>query len=124
MRFPALLLLRCAVLPALAGLGAGAWAADCVAQHGGDLLLTASDHCLGQVRRDPALRRQLVQAVDLGAAAVPSGHTTTAAAGGPARANLTHPLARLSQLNAQSRYLWSLGNPAPTYYGQTQAVVR
>lgn len=123
MRFPAQFVLRCALLPALAGPGAGAWAADCVAQHGGDLVLTASDHCLGQVRRDPALRRQLVQAVDFGAGAVPPGHGA-GAAHGPARANLTHPLARLSQLNAQSRYLWSLGNPAPTYYGQTQAVLR
>lgn len=116
---------RAALTAAVLGLGpaTGAWAADCMGMRGGELVLSASDRCLSQMRRDPALRRQVVQVIDVNAAG-----GSTAAAGGPSAsrntgsgANLGHPLARLSQLNAQSRYLWSLGNPAPTYYGQTQS---
>lgn len=123
--FLPLLLLQHAPLAALLCLGpAGAWAADCVGMRGGELVLSASDQCRGQMRRDPALRRQMVQAIDVNAAgggtAAPSRPEADRSAAA-SRANLGHPLARLSQLNAQSRYLWSLGNPAPTYYGQTQA---
>jgi hypothetical protein len=120
------LLQRAPLAAALLGLGpAGSWAADCVGMRGGELVLSASDQCRGQMRRDPALRRQMVQAIDVNAAgggtpAAPSRPEAGRGAAG-SRANLGHPLARLSQLNAQSRYLWSLGNPAPTYYGQTQA---
>jgi hypothetical protein len=125
MGFPAVpFLLRRIAWSGLAtlGLAQGAWAADCVGMRGGELLLTASSHCVGQMRGDPALRRQMVQALDGGAvlparpAAADRGHVATRAS----QANLAHPLARLSQLNAQSRYLWSLGNPAPTYYGQAR----
>lgn len=120
-----LLLQRAPLAAALLGLHpAGAWAADCMGMRGGELVLSASDQCLGQMRRDPAVRRQMVQVIDVNAAGVGTAAPARTEAGrhaaGP-RANLAHPLARLSQLNAQSRYLWSLGNPAPTYYGQTQA---
>jgi hypothetical protein len=96
--------------------------AGCAEMHGGELVLRSSEACLAQMRRDPALRQQLARTIG-GQVAVPA---TPAAAGRPAtperagrgNAGLGHPLARLSMLNAQSRYLWSLGNPAPTYYGQ------
>ena len=125
MGFPALpSLLRSTAWSGLAALGLahGAWAADCVGMRGGELLLTASSHCVGQMRHDPAVRRQMVQALDGGAAvpAQPAAAGRSPDAGRASRANLAHPLARLSQLNAQSRYLWSLGNQAPTYYGQTR----
>ncbi|MGM9487429.1 hypothetical protein [Ideonella sp. YS5] len=99
---------------------AGTWAAECAQMRGGELLLRSSDACLAQMRRDPAMRQQVARTIE--------GQVLTVAAAGPAspspRASrsspgLGHPLARLSMLNAQSRYLWSLGNPAPTYYGQT-----
>jgi hypothetical protein len=119
------LLQRAPLAAALLGLGpAGAWATDCMGMRGGELVLSASDQCLGQMRRDPALRRQMVQVIDVNAAGGGTAAPSRPEAGrgaAAARANLGHPLARLSQLNAQSRYLWSLGNPAPTYYGQTQA---
>ncbi|MFZ5547766.1 MAG: hypothetical protein ACOZJX_03655 [Pseudomonadota bacterium] len=102
---------------------AGAEAADCLGMRGGELVLSASDRCLGQMRRDPALRRQVVQVIGVGTAAgtAPAAAATAGRSNAGSRANLAHPLARFSHLNAQSRYLWSLGNPAPTYYGQTQA---
>ena len=123
---PLSLLQRAPLAAALLCLGpAGAWAADCVGMRGGELVLSASDQCLGQMRRDPALRRQMVQVIDANAAggggSVAAGRPDAGRAAAGSRANLAHPLARLSQLNAQSRYLWSLGNPAPTYYGQTQS---
>lgn len=102
---------------------AGAWAAGCAEMRGGELVLRSSEACLAQMRRDPAMRQQLARTIG-GQVAAPA---RTAAASRPAtperadRSNpgLGHPLARLSMLNAQSRYLWSLGNQAPTYYGQT-----
>jgi hypothetical protein len=109
------------------GASAGAVAADCVSTRGGDIVLNASDSCREQIRRDPVVRRSVVRTIDqqiggISVAAAPvtasTGSAASARSGHPA-AGLTHPLARLSLLNAQSRYLWSLGNPAPTYYGQT-----
>lgn len=118
----------------LGGIGASApaLAADCVNLRDGELVLNASDACQAQIRQDPALRRQVVQSIDrrlvvasagVGSAGVATappddGRDTTRSAH-PAR-GLGHPLARMSMLNSQSRYLWSLGNPAPAYYGQTR----
>ena len=97
---------------------------------GGDLLVSASDGCVAQMRQSASVRRQVVQQIGGGVHA----SSTVAAPAPPApssraperarRHGLDHPLARLSTLNAQSRYLWSLGNPAPTYYGQTQTQPR
>lgn len=120
---------RATLVAAVLALGpvAGAGAADCVGMRGGELVLSASDRCLGQMRRDPALRRQVVQVIGVGTAvgtapaAAPVAAATAGRSHAGSRANLAHPLARFSHLNAQSRYLWSLSNPAPTYYGQTQA---
>lgn len=113
----------------LGGVGASApaLAADCVALRGGDLVLNASDACRAQIRQDPALRRQVVQSIDRRLVVAGAGAATATSGAGrdatrsthPAR-GLGHPLARMSMLNSQSRYLWSLGNPAPTYYGQTR----
>jgi len=96
------------------------WAGGCAEMRGGELLLRSSDACLAQMRSDPAMRRQVARTIEGQVIAV-------AAAGSPGpsqRASRSspgpgHPLARLSMLNSQSRYLWALGNPAPTYYGQT-----
>ncbi len=115
----------------LAGACAGAVAGECVDLRGGELVFRASEACKAQIRRDPALRRAVVETIDRHlVAAGPAPGAAPAAPAAPAREagrpgarshGLTHPLARLSALNAQSRYLGSLGNPAPTYYGQTAA---
>jgi hypothetical protein len=102
---------------------ASAWAAGCAEMRGGELVLRSSDACLAQMRRDPAVRQQVARTIEgQGVMVADAGPTARPAA--PERASrnnpsLSHPLARLSMLNAQSRYLWSLGNPAPVYYGQT-----
>jgi hypothetical protein len=111
------------------GVSASALAADCVNLRGGDLVLNASDACRAQIRQDPALRRQVVQTIG-SQRVVASAGTVPSVAPGPGRdagersshpaRGLGHPLARMSMLNSQSRYLWSLGNPAPAYYGQTR----
>jgi len=113
---------------------AGAVAAGCVDLRGGELVISASDRCVAQMRRDPAVRQQVVQRIgsQVGAQGFASPVVASAAAPAPTAnpkaplaasrsRGLDHPLARLSMLNSQSRYLWSLGNPAPVYYGQTQA---
>jgi hypothetical protein len=103
----------------------GAWAAGCAEMRGGELLLRSSDSCLAQMRRDPAMRQQVARTIEAQAITVAYTGTGTSGPAAPperqARSSpgLGHPLARLSMLNAQSRYLWSLGNPAPVYYGQT-----
>jgi hypothetical protein len=99
---------------------------------GGEMVISASDGCVAQMRRDPAVRQQVARRI--GSQVVGSPVVATAAAPVPTATQptqptaprgrsrgLDHPLARLSMLNSQSRYLWSLGNPAPTYYGQTQS---
>lgn len=110
------LLLGCATL---LGLG-GAHAGECVAARDGGLVISASSHCVAQMRSNPQVRRSMARAFDPGAAAPAlqavepqrAGHTTSR------RGNaLAHPLARLSQLQAQSRYLDSLSR-GPSYYGQ------
>ncbi|HJV72019.1 hypothetical protein [Ideonella sp.] len=111
------------------GASAAAQAGECVNLRGGDLVLNASDACRAQIRRDPALRRRVVQTID-SQVVVASADTVPGASPGPGRdaserpaqpsRGLGHPLARMSMLNSQSRYLWSLGNPAPAYYGQTR----
>jgi hypothetical protein len=102
-----------------------AQAGDCVNMRGGDLLVSASPGCAARLRRDPVMREQVTQRIG-----GLTGRAAVFAAPPPMRAplaqrerhhGLDHPLARLSMLNAQSRYLWSLGNPSPTYYGQTPA---
>ncbi|WP_374563818.1 hypothetical protein [Ideonella sp.] len=109
----------------------GAKAAGCMNMRGGELVISASDDCVAQMRRDPATRQQVARHISrqVGGQAA-NGPVVAAAApvATPAPADprshgrgLDHPLARLSMLNSQSRYLWSLGNPAPVYYGQTQA---
>jgi hypothetical protein len=100
-----------------------AWAAGCAEMRGGELVLRSSDACLAQMRRDPAVRQQVARTIEAQVVTVADAGTATRQAA-PERASrsnsgLSHPLARLSMLNAQSRYLWSLGNPAPVYYGQT-----
>jgi len=114
----------------LGGVGASgsASAGECVSVRGGDLVLSASDACRAQIRHDPALRRQLVQTIDRQLVVASAGAVRTAAPGRDATARparpdhsargLGHPLARMSMLNSQSRYLWSLGNSG-SYYGQT-----
>lgn len=113
-----------AVAAVLAVAMAPAWAgADCVSMDAGELRLSNAGGCPAQLRSDPAVRRAAVRHIHAGLAGGPV--TLAPATGAGQRASrpdnhgLGHPLARLSALNAQSRYLWSLGNPAPTYYGQT-----
>jgi hypothetical protein len=104
----------------LLGACAGAVAGECVDLRGGELVFRASEACRAQIRRDPALRRMLVETIDHHlVAAGPTGAPAAAGRTGARGHGLTHPLARLSSINAQSRYLASLSNPAPTYYGQT-----
>jgi hypothetical protein len=104
---------------------AGAWAAGCAEMRGGELLLRSSEACLAQLRRDPAMRQQVTRTIEgqvitvAYAGAGPSRPATAPERQARSSPGLGHPLARLSMLNAQSRYLWSLGNPAPVYYGQT-----
>ena len=108
---------------------AGAKAAGCMAMRGGELVISASEGCVAQMRRDPAVRQQAARHISsqLGGASAAPAPVARTAADAPRNATrgrshgLDHPLARLSMLNSQSRYLWSLGNPAPVYYGQTQA---
>lgn len=115
---------------------AGASAAGCVDLRGGELVISASDGCVAQMRRDPAVRQQIAQRIGSQVGAHGAGLPVVATAAAPApTANppaqptamrgrsrgLDHPLARMSMLNSQSRYLWSLGNAAPSYYGQTQS---
>ncbi len=100
---------------------------------GGELVISASAGCVAQMRRDPAVRQQVAQRIGrqvgaqgggapvMATAATPVPTAKPPATAGGRSRGLDHPLARLSMLNSQSRYLWSLGNPAPTYYGQTQA---
>lgn len=110
----------------------GAKAAGCMSMRGGEMVISASEDCLAQMQRDPTTRQQVARRISAqvgsgvivapAPAPAPSatpGEPRSKARGG--RQGLDHPLARLSMLNAQSRYLWSLGNPAPVYYGQTQA---
>ncbi len=105
---------------------APAWAgAECVSMDAGELRLSNAGGCPAQLRSDPAVRRAAVRHIHAGLAGGPvvlaSATTATGAgprAGRPDNHGLGHPLARLSALNAQSRYLWALSNPAPTYYGQ------
>lgn len=114
---------------ALAGLALAAAApgvlaqapAACAGLRGGDLVISASPACLGRLQGDTGLKRQVAATIqaEVGTAASHGGQAAGAARDTGGRHGLTHPLARLSALNAQSRYLWSLGNPAPTYYGQT-----
>jgi hypothetical protein len=111
-----------AIAPARAG--------GCVDLRGGDLLLNASQHCVTQLRRDPTVREQVTQRIggEVGrvsvAQAAPSPPTAARSTERGRSHGLDHPLARISMLNSQSRYLWSLGNPSPTYYGQTQIQAR
>ena len=115
---------------------AGAKAAGCVDMRGGELVISASDRCVAQMRRDPAVRRQVAQRIGSQVGGQGGGSPVVATVAAPAPAanpptqpaavqsrsrGLDHPLARMSMLNSQSRYLWSLGNPAPVYYGQTQS---
>jgi len=95
--------------------------AACAGLRGGDLVISASPACLGRLQGDTGLKRQVAATIqaEVGTAASPGGQAAGTARDTGGRHGLTHPLARLSALNAQSRYLWSLGNPAPTYYGQT-----
>jgi hypothetical protein len=128
-RLPAWLACRrlLAALGLIGGVSASgaAEAAECVGLRGGELVLNASDTCQAQLKRDPALRRAVVRTIDQqqlagDAALAPAvAIRQTAQPGARAVHGLTHPLARLTALNAQSRYLWALGNPAPAYYGQT-----
>lgn len=112
---------------ALAVAAVPVWAgAECVSMDAGELRLTNASGCPAQLRNDPAVRRAAVRHIHAGLSGSPVVMAAaTGAAGVPhhsGRADthgLAHPLARLSALNAQSRYLWSLSNPAPTYYGQT-----
>lgn len=109
---------------------APARAGGCVDMRGGELLLSASDSCVAQMRGSASVRREVAQQIGSG---VNASSTVVAA---PPRApssrppersrshGLDHPLARMSMLQAQSRYLWSLSNPAPVYYGQTQTQAR
>jgi hypothetical protein len=103
----------------------GAWAAGCAEMRGGELLLRSSDACLAKMRRDPAVRLQVARTIETHVVTVAhAGTATPVPAARPERpprnsSGLGHPLARLSMLNTQSQYLWSLGNPAPSYYGQT-----
>jgi hypothetical protein len=118
----------------LSALAPAAAAAGCVDLRGGELVISASDGCVAQMRRDPAVRRQVAQRIGSQVGTQSGGSPVVAPAAAPAPTapqalaasrsrsrGLDHPLARLSMLNSQSRYLWSLGNPAPVYYGQTQA---
>lgn len=103
---------------------ADAGAADCAQMQGGELILRSSQACLAQMRKDPAVRQQVArtiagQGVTVADAGPPAAQPAREQRPGRGNAGLGHPLARLSMLNAQSRYLWSLGNPAPVYYGQT-----
>ena len=103
---------------------ADASAAGCAQMQGGDLVLRSSEACLAQMRRDPAVRQQVARTIAAQVVTGSEARTGAAQAApdqrpGRGNAGLSHPLARLSMLNAQSRYLWSLGNPAPVYYGQT-----
>jgi len=94
---------------------------------GGDLLLSASQDCVAQMRQSPDVRHQVAQQIGSGVAASSTTAATPAPAARPERSRthgLDHPLARLSMLQAQSRYLWSLGNPSPTYYGQQTTQTR
>lgn len=95
--------------------------AACAGLRGGDLVISASPACVGRLQGDSGLKRQVAATIqaEVGTVASPGGQAAGAARDTGGRHGLTHPLARLSALNAQSRYLWSLGNPAPTYYGQT-----
>lgn len=100
--------------------------AGCVDVREGEMLLSASAGCVAQLRQDPAVRQQVARRIGSQLGRVPLGVVQAQTGGGRETARghqqgLSHPLARLSMLNAQSRYLWSLSNPAPTYYGQTQA---
>lgn len=109
---------------------APAQAAGCVDMRGGDLLLSASDSCVAQMRRSASVRRQVAQQIGSGVGASSTAVTAPPPAPSsraPERSRshgLDHPLARMSMLQSQSRYLWSLGNPAPVYYGQTQTQAR
>lgn len=91
------------------------------------MLVSASEGCVTQMRQSAQVRRQVAQQIGSGVAQ----SSSTSAASRPERPERTrthgldHPLARLSMLNSQSRYLWSMSQPsAPTYYGQTQTLAR
>lgn len=111
----------------LAAAVAPAWAgAECVSMDAGELRLSNASGCPAQLRNDPVVRRVAVRHIHAGLAGVPEVLASATATPGVGQRTgrgdthgLAHPLARLSALNAQSRYLWSLSNPAPTYYGQT-----
>lgn len=117
------------LLAALAAAAAPAWAAtECVSMDSGELRLSNASGCSAQLRHDPAVRRAAVRHIHAGLDGAPAALAPARTADGagqrsgrPDPHGLGHPLARLSALNSQSRYLWSLGNPAPTYYGQTAA---
>ena len=102
---------------------ADAWAAGCAQMQGGELVLRSSDACVAQMRRDPAVRQQVARTIESQVVTVadagPAARQAAPERAGRNSSGLSHPLARLSMLNSQSRYLWSLGNPAPVYYGQT-----
>ena len=111
------LLLCCATF---LGLG-GAHAGECVAARDDGLVISASSHCVAQMRGNPQLRRSMVRVFDQRAASPPRradepqhAERSTASRRGNA---LAHPLSRLSQLQSQSRYLDSLSR-GPSYYGQ------
>ncbi|WP_374675737.1 hypothetical protein [Ideonella sp.] len=96
--------------------------AACAGLRGGELVISASPACVGRLQGDAGLKRQVastIQAEAGGGAVVGAAAANGRPAAGARPHGLTHPLARLSSLNAQSRYLWSLANPAPSYYGQT-----
>ena len=111
------LLLVCAASLGLCGAHAG----ECVAARDDGLVLSASSHCVAQMRANPQMRRSMVRAFDPRAAAAPQPAAEAQRAERAATSrhgnSLAHPLARLSQLQAQSRYLDSLSR-GPSYYGQ------
>jgi hypothetical protein len=110
------------VCAAQSGVGA-ALAAECVVARDDGLVMSASSHCVAQMRGNPQVRRSMVRVFDQRAAASALHAVDPPHAAGPERSSvrggnaLAHPLARLSQLQAQSRYLDSLSR-GPTYYGQ------
>ena len=99
-------------------------AASCVDVRGADMLVSASEGCVAQMRQSAEVRRQVARQINSGVVQSASA-ARTALPSRPERSRthgLDHPLARLSTLNSQSRYLWSSSQPqAPSYYGQTQA---
>lgn len=92
------------------------------------MLVSASEGCVTQMRQSAQVRRQVAQQIGSGVAQSSSTPPSPTPTSRPERARthgLDHPLARLSMLNSQSRYLWALGQPpVPTYYGQAQAQSR